>query len=283
MKNPDATALVAPLPPYAALLSAVAAAVLFLLLAHGAHGAVTGKSVTYWDGATRLVGYLAWDDALPGKRPGVVVLPEWWGITDYPKHRAEQLAALGYVAFAADIYGDGKTTDDPKKAGDLAAPFRADRALLRSRAGTALDVLGKAPQVDPQRLAAIGYCFGGTAALELARGGAPLLGVVSFHGGLDTPAGADKGKIDARVLALAGGADPFVPPKQLAGFEEEMRGRGADFKVVVYEGAVHAFTNPAADRYGIKGIGYDEKADRASWEAMKAFLSELFGDGKAKG
>jgi dienelactone hydrolase len=254
------------------------AVALFLLLAFCAegYGAVRGERIQYKHGETVLEGYIAWDDAIQGKRPGVLVVHEWWGRTRYAEQRAEQLAGLGYVGFAVDMYGKGITTDDPKRAGELSGQFKKDPVLLRARIGQALDVLKKDPRVDGNRIAAIGYCFGGTTALELARSGAPVLGVVSFHGGLETARPEDARNIKGRVLVLAGGDDPFVPPAQVNAFEDEMRKAGADWQVTLYGGAMHSFTNPVADRYHLNGASYNEKADKRSWEAMKTFLADLF-------
>jgi dienelactone hydrolase len=239
-------------------------------------GAIQMKPVQYRDGATTCDGWVAYDDAQSGKRPGVLVIPEWWGLTDYPKSRAADLAKLGYVAFVADMYGDGKTTQDPKEAGKLAGQFYNDRKMMRQRAMAALEQLKKQPQTDTTKVAAIGYCFGGTVALELARGGAPLKGVVSFHGGLGTPSPAAAGQIKANILICAGGADSFVPDEEVEAFKQEMRKAKANCELITYGGAHHAFTNPEADRHGIPNIKYDAQADHRSWSAMKAFFEELF-------
>jgi dienelactone hydrolase len=236
------------------------------------------KTVEYKQGDTRLIGYLAYPKDQQTPRPGILVVPEWWGLNDYAKSRAGQLAELGYVALAADIYGEGKTTTDPKEAGTLAKIYREDRALLRARARAGLETLKAQPMVDGKRLAAIGYCFGGTSVLELARSGANVNGVVSFHGGLDTPNPADARNIRAQVLALHGADDPFVPPEQVVAFQEEMRKAGVDWQFVAYGGAVHAFTNPASGDDNSKGTAYNASADRRSWNAMRQFFAELFKD-----
>lgn len=240
-------------------------------------GAVRTEVVTYKQGDVKLVGYLAYDEAVKGPCPAVLVVHEWWGLNDYVKRRSEQLASLGYIAFAADIYGNGIVAADPKEAGALAGKFRGgDRKLLRERANTGLQVLLNHPLVDKQRIAAIGYCFGGTTVLELARSGAPLEGVVSFHGGLDTPDPADAKNIRARVLVLHGADDPNVPAAQVAAFQQEMRTAKVDWQMVAYGGAVHAFTNPASGADPSKGVAYNEKADKRSWEHMKVFFAEIF-------
>jgi dienelactone hydrolase len=241
-----------------------------------AGAAIKTEPVKYNIGSQEYQGFLAYDDASTAKRPGVLVAPEWWGLTDYAKHRAEQLAALGYVAFAMDPYGGGKTTNTPQEAGQLAGALKADPKELRARAAAALEVLKKSPLVEPSKVAAIGYCFGGTTVLELARSGADLAGVVSFHGGLATKSPATPGTVKAKVLICHGGDDSFESPEEIAAFHKEMRDAGIDWQMDIYGGAVHSFTNPDADKHGIKGIAYNEKADKRSWEAMKDFLAEIF-------
>jgi len=235
---------------------------------------VKTEVLEYRHGDVVLEGYLAYDDALRGKRPGILVIHEWNGHNPYVRQRAEQLARLGYVAFALDMYGKGVRGKDAKESAALAGIYKGDRKLMRARAAAGLDVLRTRPETDPERLAAIGYCFGGTAALELARSGADLVSVVSFHGGLDTPTPGDARNIQGKVLALHGGDDPRVPPKQVEAFQEEMRNGGVDWQLVAYGGAVHSFTNPGAGSDNSKGAAYNERADRRSWEAMKAFFSE---------
>jgi dienelactone hydrolase len=237
---------------------------------------VRKEVVEYKHGSTVLEGYLAYDDALPGKLPGVLVVHEWTGHNPYSRKRAEQLAQLGYVAFALDMYGKGVQAKDAADARAKSDVFKADRALMRARAAAGLDILRKHPRVDPERLAAIGYCFGGTTALEMARGGANLAGVVSFHGALDTPNPDDAKKIKGKVLVLHGADDPFVPAKQVADFEEEMRKAGVDWELVKYGGAVHSFTNPGAGNDNSTGAAYNAKADARFWQAMKDFFAELF-------
>lgn len=247
-----------------------------LLMSAPALAAVKTETIDYKQGDTVLSGVLAYDDAIQGKRPGIIVVHEWWGRNAYVQRRAERLAQLGYVAFAVDMYGKGKVTNDPKMAGEWSGAIKKDRALGRERFDAGWKVLREFRLTDPARMAAIGYCFGGTVVLEMARSGADLAGVASFHGGLDTPAPAEQGKVKARVLALAGGDDPFVPPAQVNAFEDEMRKAGADWQLAVYGGAMHSFTNPDADGYHLKGAAYDEKADRRSWEAMQVFFREIF-------
>jgi dienelactone hydrolase len=237
--------------------------------------AIQTKSIEYTEGGVTLEGYLAYDDSLPGKRPGVLVVHQWLGLTHYEKHRAEMLAQLGYVAFCADIYGKDQRPKNVSEAGALATKFKTDRTLLRARANAGLDVLRQQPNVDPQKLAAIGYCFGGTTVIELARSGADLGGVVSFHGGLDSPTPADGKNIKCKVLALAGADDPFQKPDDLAAFESEMRDNKVDWQIAFYGGAVHAFTQPNPG-FVNAGAKYNEKADKRSWQAMKDFFAETF-------
>jgi len=239
-----------------------------------ARAEVKSEVVEYRHGDVVLEGYLAYDAALKGKRPGVLVVHEWYGPNPYVRKRAEQLARLGYVAFALDMYGKGVLAKDAKEAAALAGIYKGDRTLMRTRAAAGLDVLRSRPETDPGRLAAIGYCFGGTTVLELARSGADLASVVSFHGGLDTPTPEDARNIKGKVLALHGGDDPFVPVKQVQAFQEEMRKGGVDWQFVSYGGAVHSFTNPGSGNDNLKGAAYNERADRRSWEAMKAFFAE---------
>jgi dienelactone hydrolase len=250
---------------------------LFLALAGtvSVHAKIVTQPVEYKQGDTTLEGYLAYDDSISGKRPGVLVVHQWLGLTGYEKHRAEQLAGLGYVAFCADIYGKDARPKDASEAGLLAGKYKSDRALLRDRVNAALDVLEKNELVDPAHVAAIGYCFGGTTVLELARSGAALNGVVSFHGGLDSPTPADGKNIKCKVLVLAGADDPFQKPNDLTAFESEMRDNKVDWQIVFYGGAVHAFTQPNPG-FVNAGAKYNEKADKRSWQAMKDFFAEIF-------
>jgi dienelactone hydrolase len=247
------------------------------LVATNAQARLVTKTVEYRQGETVLEGYLAYDDAVKGKRPGVLVIHEWKGLGPYEKARADQLAALGYVAFAADIYGKGVRPATPELASAEAGKYRgADRSLMRARAAAGLEKLASFDEVDPDRLAVIGYCFGGTAALELARSGAKLKGAVSFHGGLDTPIPADALKIRGKVLVLHGADDPHVPPEKVASFQQEMRMAKVDWQMIYYGGAVHSFSNINSGNDPSKGAAYNEKADRRSWDAMKQFFVEIF-------
>jgi dienelactone hydrolase len=239
------------------------------------HAKIVTQTVEYKQGDTTLEGYLAYDDSISGKRPGVLVVHQWLGLTDYEKHRAEQLAQLGYVAFCADIYGKGVRPQNVSEAGAQAGKYKNDRQLLRARVNAGLDELKKNKLVDASRVAAIGYCFGGTTVIELARSGANIAGVVSFHGGLDSSAPADGKNIKCKVLALAGADDPFQKPEDLAAFENEMRDSKVDWQIVFYGGAVHSFTQPDPG-FVNPGAKYNEKADRRSWTAMKDFFAEIF-------
>lgn len=234
------------------------------------------KTVSYSQGGTNCQGILAYDDAAQGNQPGILVVPEWWGMTKYPKERAKQLARLGYIAFVADIYGDGKSTEDPKVAGALSTPFTKNREKMRERVIAALDELRKQPHVDQNKIAAIGYCFGGTCVLELARSGADIAGVVSFHGGLSNPNPSDAKNIKCRMLVQTGANDPHCSPKVVEAFEDEMRQTDVDWYLITYGNAVHAFTNPMADSHHIPGIAYNKKADERSFQAMLDFFNEMF-------
>ncbi|MBD2493062.1 dienelactone hydrolase family protein [Nostoc sp. FACHB-280] len=257
------------------LLSALITPVAVVLTATQTLAAIQTKNVEYKQGNTVLQGYLAYDDAIKGKRPGVLVVHEWNGLQSYAKQRTEQLAKLGYVAFAADIYGKGIRPKTPEESGKQATIYRNDRKLLRDRALAGLKVLQSNPLTDVKRIAAIGYCFGGGTVLELARSGANIAGVVSFHGNLDTPNPNDAKNIKAKVLVLHGADDPFVPAEQVQAFENEMRQANVDWQLISYGGAVHAFTNPEY-KGQIKGALYNPVADKRSWEDMRQFFAEIF-------
>jgi dienelactone hydrolase len=247
-----------------------------LLLVMKAHGAIHTDTVDYEQGGTILEGYLAYDDSISGKRPGVLIVHQWMGLTDYEKMRAKMLAQMGYVAFCADIYGKGVRPTSPQEAGALAGKFKNDRGLLRARVNAGLDALKNNQYVDPDRVAAIGYCFGGTTVIELARSGAKLNGVVSFHGGLDSPNPADGKNIRCKLLILAGADDPFQKPADLTAFENEMRDSKVDWQITFYGGAVHAFTQRDVDKFNMSGAKYNESADKRSWRAMRDFFAEIF-------
>jgi dienelactone hydrolase len=259
-----------------AWLAIALAPVAALVIPVAAFAALKTQVVEYKHGNVVLEGYLAYDDAVQGKRPGVLVVHEWTGLGNYVKQRTEQLAKLGYVAFAVDMYGKGIRPSNPKEAGAQATIYRSNRSLMRDRVKAGLAVLQQNPLTDSSRIGAIGYCFGGGTVLELARSGAPVAGVVSFHGNLDTPNPADAKNIQGKVLVLHGAIDPLVPPAQVNAFEQEMTAAGADWQLVAYGGAVHGFTNPEAGSDKSKGIAYNQKADQRSFAAMQQFFAEVF-------
>jgi len=250
-----------------------------LLLTLGACGqlsaAIIEQPLEYKSGEVVCEGWQAYDDAVTGKRPGVLVVHQWTGISDHEKEAARKLAALGYNVLVADIYGKG-VRPQPPAAGKEAGKYKADRPLLRARVNAALDVLGHDARTDASKLAATGYCFGGTTVIELARSGAALKGAVSFHGGLDSPTPADGKNIKAKVLALHGADDPYVPAKDVAAFEAEMKTSGVDYQLIKYPGAVHSFTHKAAGDDNSKGAAYNADADRDSWLRMEQFLKQAF-------
>jgi dienelactone hydrolase len=249
---------------------------LLLMFTAKANASLHTETVEYKQGDVVLEGYLAYDDSLKGKLPGVLIVHEWTGLGPYVKKRAEQIASLGYVAFAADIYGKGIRPKDAKEAAAQAGIYRADRKLMRERAKAGLEQLKSYKFVDPKRVAAMGYCFGGGVVLELARSGADISGVVSFHGNLDTPHPEDARNIKARILACHGANDPFVTMDQVTAFQNEMRAAGVDWQMIIYGNAVHSFTNPDSGNDPSKGAAYDEKADKRSWRAMVSFFREIF-------
>lgn len=237
------------------------------------------ETVEYKDGDVTCKGVLVYDKPEMGAavlKPGVMIIPEWWGMNDYVKGRAKQLAELGYIAFVADMYGDGKVTADVKEASEW-SKLRDDRPKFRQRGMAGLEAFKKAAAntVDPSKIAAIGYCFGGTGVLELARGGADLAGVVSFHGGLNMPDPA-AAAIKAKILVCHGADDPMVKPEEVHAFVTDLQKAKADYQVNIYANTVHSFTNPDADSFKIPGIAYNKQSDQRSWEAMKAFLTEVF-------
>ncbi|MBX3020909.1 MAG: dienelactone hydrolase family protein [Bdellovibrionales bacterium] len=246
------------------------------LLGISAQAEIRKETIEYKDGDTVLEGYLAYDSKRAAKRPGVVVVHAWKGIGPFVKQRTEELAKLGYTAFAADIYGKDMRPKDSKEAGAMSSAYKNDRAKMRRRVNLALEELRKHKTVNGAKTAAIGYCFGGTAVLELARSGADTLGVVSFHGGLDTPSPADAKNIKAKVLVLHGADDKHVPLEQVTAFENEMRAAGVDWELVKYSKAVHAFTEPEAGNDPSKGVAYNAEADARSWIAMQNFFREIF-------
>lgn len=243
------------------------------------HAEIQTQEIPYRSAdGTELIGYYAYDDAVAGPRPGIVVVHEWWGLNDYAKRRARDLAALGYSALAVDMYGDGKNTEHPKDAMAFmqAATARADISKDRFLAG--LDLLKAQPQTDAARIGAVGYCFGGKVVLDMARQGVPLAGVVSFHGALVPAVPATPGSVKAKVLVEHGAADSMVTPEQVAAFKAEMDKAGADYRFVSLPDAKHGFTNPGADAHQAHGVdvAYQKEADERSWNDMQAFFKGLF-------
>jgi dienelactone hydrolase len=242
------------------------------------HGEIVTRTIEYKQGDTTLEGYLAYDNSVASARPGILIVHQWKGLGAYEKMRAEMLAKMGYIAFACDIYGKGIRPTAMQDAAAQAGKYKNDRQLLRERVNAGLAELRKQKGVDGNKIAAIGYCFGGTTVLELARSGADVNGVVSFHGGLGSPRPEDAKNIKSKVLALHGADDPNVPPAEVAGFEKEMRDAKIDWQLVAYGNAVHSFTDKSSGNDNSKGAAYNEKADKRSWEAMKSFFAEIFGE-----
>ncbi len=249
------------------------------VLAAATHAALVEKTVTYEHDGTTLEGFHVYDDSVEGKRPAVLVVHQWTGLSDNEKMRGRKLAELGYNVFAADIYGEG-VRPQPPEAGKEAGKYKSDRELFRGRLLAGLEVLKGDERTDPGKIASIGYCFGGTGVLEIARSGEDIAGVVSFHGGLDAADGmkAESGNVPAKILVLHGAVDPYVPPQQVEDFGKEMTDADADWQLVAYGDAVHSFTQKSAGDDPSKGSAYEEKADRRSWEAMKVFFAEIFGE-----
>jgi dienelactone hydrolase len=247
---------------------------ILFLLPTMAFAKIKTEKIVYEKNGTKMEGFLAYNDRYKKPMPGILIVHDWMGIGKNTEERAIQLANKGYVAFAADIYGVGNLPKDQAGAKEIATKFKTDYKLLRAHAQAALDTLSKQKQVNKDKLAAIGYCFGGTTALELARDGAPILGVVSIHGGLATQQKASK--LAPKVLALHGGDDPFVKPEEVAGFEQEMRDAKADWQFIAYGNAVHSFTIKDAGDDNSKGAAYNKSADMRSWIAMMDFFKEIF-------
>jgi dienelactone hydrolase len=246
--------------------------------------AIHAQEVDYRDNGQVLKGYLAYDEDISGKRPGVLIVHEWWGHNEYARKRARMLAQLGFTALAVDMYGDGKQATHPEDAGKFAAEINQNKAVAEKRFRAALELLRQHPSVAANDIAAIGYCFGGGVVLHMARAGLDLDGVVSFHGSLATATPAGLGTVKAKVLVLHGGDDPFVTPEQIDQFKQEMQQAGANYRFVAYPGVMHSFTNPEADAYGEKfnlPLKYDAEADRKSWNEMRSFFTEIF-DGSGK-
>ncbi len=255
-------------------LRALAATAILLVCAGVAAAAVQTKEIEYTQDGTALQGFLAWDDARTGKQPGVIVVHEWWGLNEHARHSAERLAQAGYVAFALDMYGKGKVTTHPADAQAFMEEAGKDPAGIAARFHAARELLLKDPHVDPTRIGAIGYCFGGGVVLAMVRQGEDLKAVATFHGLLATSHPAEKEKIKPRILVLTGAADPMVDQAQVAAFEKEMKAAGAKYQVITYPNAKHSFTNPDADKAGMDALQYNAEAARKSWNAMLKMFKE---------
>lgn len=252
----------------------LAAALLFITSA--ARAEVKTKTIAYSYDGVSFQGHLAWDDAVQGKRPGVLVVHEWWGLNDYARKRAEQLAKMGYVAFACDMYGTGKVTEHPKEASAMATEVRKNIKSWQGRAQAALKILQDHEFVDG-KLAAIGYCFGGSTALQLAYTGAPLSAVVTFHAAVPTPEPEQAQAIKAKLLLCHGAADPFVKDETLQKAREVFEAAKVDYEMNYYGRAAHSFTVPDIDRIGVQGLSYNAEADRRSWSDMQRIFAETLG------
>lgn len=237
---------------------------------------VRTETVAYEHDGTKLEGFFAWDDSIKGARPGVLVVHEWWGLNDYARKRATQLAELGYVAFALDMYGQGKVTQHPKQAGEWAGQIRSNSDAWVARAMAGLKLLENHRMVDQSRMAAIGYCFGGSTVQQLAYAKAPLKCVVSFHGSPVNPPEGWAGEKAPKVLMCHGAQDQFISFESIESFQKAMDASGADWQFVSYSGARHGFTNPDAGDYGLENLKYDRHADQRSWQQMQALFKESF-------
>lgn len=244
-----------------------------------AHAAVVGEEIEYDVDGVKLTGYLAYDDAVEGARPGVLIVHEWWGHNDYVRMRADMLAGMGYTALALDMYGDGKSTTHPEDAQKFMMEVFNNMEAGKKRFVAAREILESHATSDAEKTAAIGYCFGGNIVLQMARSGMDLDGVASFHGNLSTQNPAQPGAVKAPMLVMHGADDPFVPAEQVDAFKSEMEAAGADMTFIAYPGAVHAFTNPGADELGKANnlpLAYNEEADRESWAELEKFLGKVF-------
>jgi dienelactone hydrolase len=254
----------------------ISTAVLVFAMVSSAMGAIKTQRIEYKQGDTVLEGYLAYDDATTARHPGVIVVHEWWGNNDYSHKRAEMLAQLGYAAFAIDMYGKGMVTTDAAKATEWSNAVKADMKNAVARAQLGLDTLKAQPMVDTTKISAIGYCFGGSIVLHMARNNFPLAGVVAFHGDL-SPGPTPATQITPKVLVCHGADDTFVPQTAVTAFIEEMKKAKANYEIVEYANAVHAFTNPDAGKFNLQGVAYDKQADERSWKRMQDFFTEIFG------
>jgi dienelactone hydrolase len=242
-----------------------------------AEAKIVTEAVPYKDGDVELEGYLVYDDAINGPRPAVIVVHEWWGLNDFAKQKTREIAALGYVGFAIDMYGKGKVTDDAGQAGTWARALYGDTTMWRQRAKAGYDALLKRGQVDRRHIGAIGFCFGGATVQQMAWSGMDLKGVVSFHGSLVPPTAAEAKQTKARVLILHGAVDTLTSQEEFNKFVDAMKGTDIDWQLNLYSGAKHSFTNPDSDKRGMSAIGYNEHAAKRSWRAMKDFFKEAFG------
>ena len=266
-------------------MKSIVLSVLLMGVTYAAQAALVAEPVEYRAGETLMKGYLAYDDATTAKRPGVLVVHEWWGHNDYARSRAEQLAGMGYTALAVDMYGEGKLADHPKDAGAFAGEVKKNMAEAEARFLAAYELLSSHPTVAGSDLSAIGYCFGGGIVLEMARRGVDLDLVGSFHGSLPTKQPAQPGQVKAQVLVYNGADDPFVKPEQIEAFIQEMEAAGVNYRFLNLEGAKHSFTNPGADAFGKKfelPLAYDAAADKASWDDLSQALKEVYGDSVLK-
>lgn len=255
----------------------IAAVMLVTVCLSQASAEITTQVVQYSDGNIVLEGFVAWDSAKVDKPiPGVLVVHQWLGLTDYEKNRCKQLAELGYVAFALDVYGKGIRPANQSEAAKQSGVYKNDRELYRRRLTLGLEQLRARDGVAKHQIAAIGYCFGGTGVLELARSGADISGVVSFHGGLDSPQPEAGRNIKSKILVCHGADDPFVPVNEIEAFKSELNNAGVDWQMIVYSGAVHSFTQPMAGNDNSRGAAYNERADKRSWTAMQSFFNEMF-------
>jgi dienelactone hydrolase len=256
--------------------SILVAVLLSLGILSAASAEIRTEAVTYQHGDKTLTGHVYWDDSISGKRPGVLVVHEWWGLNEYVKWRAGQLAQMGYVAFAADMYGVEEATTHPAQAKEWMTATTSNLDAWRERGLKGLEQLTDHELTDSSRLAAIGYCFGGATVMQLAYAGADLKGVVSFHGSLPLPGEGEGGKISGRVLIEHGNADGFIPAERVEAFKAAMNDAGVDLTFHGYDGARHGFTNPDAGSFGIDNLKYDAAADEASWSAMQQLFGEVF-------
>lgn len=259
--------------------SCLTAVLVLLVFSSYARAEVQTKTVRYNDGNVPLHGYFAWDDAIKGKRPGIVVVHEWWGLNDYVRERAKMLAKHGYVAFAPDMYGKDKVTEHAAQASEWMKQITSNISAWQKRAVLGLNIMRTHELVDGMRTAAIGYCFGGATVMQMAYAGAGLAGVVSFHGSLPLPTPEQGKNIRAKILVAHGSADAFIPAERVTQFQSALNAAGADWQMIIYSGARHGFTNPDADAYEIDNVRYDKKADRRSWQYMLEFFKEIFAAG----